>query len=244
MGRSLRHRKSLTRQALERLLGEEVELEERQPERDEAERSLERPLLLNDLRLDAVRDELLRLGARRVLDLGCGEGRLLRLLLKERQFERLVGLDASVRALEIAHRRLGLDEAGPKLRERVALLHGALTYRDRRLEGYDAAALVEVVEHLDLPRLDALERVVFEHARPRSVVITTPNREYNVRFESLTAGRFRHPDHRFEWSRRELEDWARGVAARRGYEVRFTGIGEADPVLGAPTQMAAFERCA
>lgn len=243
LARALRHRRSLARMALERLLGEEAPIEESEPERDAIERGLEQPLRLNDLRYAAVREELVRLGARRVLDLGCGEGRLLRLLLREKQFEHLVGVDASLRAIEVAHQRLGLAEASPKLRERVTLLHGALTYRDRRLEGFDAAVLVEVIEHLDRPRLSALERVVFGLARPGSVVVTTPNREYNTLFENLVAGKLRHPDHRFEWSRAELALWAESVAQQHGYSVRLGGIGEKHPVLGSPTQMAVFERC-
>lgn len=246
VSRYLRRQKHLERQALGRLVTEAEAAEEEgaPPElRDEEERRLEAPLRLHDLRLDVVRDELVRLGARSVIDLGCGDGKLLQRLIRARQIERVVGLDVSTQALEAARRRLRLDEATPKLLERVTLLHGALTYRDARIDGFDAAALVEVIEHLEPSRLTALERVVWEHAKPRAVVLTTPNREYNVRFEALAGGRLRHRDHRFEWTRRELEDWAAGVAERRGYRVRFAGIGEADPALGAPTQMAVFERC-
>jgi 3' terminal RNA ribose 2'-O-methyltransferase Hen1 len=178
-----------------------------------------------------------------VLDLGCGDGKLLRRLIRSREIERVVGLEVSLDALGAARRRLRLDEATPKLLERVTLLHGGLTYRDARLEGFDAAALVEVIEHLEPSRLSALEQVVWHHARPRAVVLTTPNREYNARFPGLSGERLRHRDHRFEWTRRELEDWAGGVAARRGYRVRFAGVGDADPELGPPTQMAVFERC-
>ena len=241
--RYLRHRGRLTRLALARLTeDEEVDAEEHRRVRDEEELQLERPLKLNDVRLAAVADELQRLGARTVLDLGCGEGRLIERLLKAGQFERIVGLDASVRALEIAHRRLHLEEAGPRLRERVELLHGALTYRDPRMDGFDAAALVEVVEHLDPPRLASFERVVWQHARPRAVVLTTPNREYNAKFENLSAGTLRHKDHRFEWTRAELEAWARGVGDRFGYDTRFGGIGETDAELGPPTQVVVFTR--
>ena len=244
VGRYLRHRGRLTRIAQARLTGdEEVDPEERRQRRDEEEVQLEQPIRLNDVRLATVASELERLGARTVLDLGCGEGKLIERLLRVGQFQRIVGLDASVQALETAHRRLRLADASPKLRERIELLHGALTYRDARMAGFDAAALVEVVEHLDSPRLAAMERVVWQHARPRAVVLTTPNREYNVLFSTLPAGVMRHKDHRFEWTRGEFEQWARAVAERYGYAVRFTGIGEADPGLGSPTQMAVFERC-
>lgn len=181
-------------------------------------------------------------GARTVLDLGCGEGKLLRELLQDRQFERIVGMDVSIRSLEMAQRRLKLDRLPDRQAERLKLIHGSLIYRDKRLEGFDAAAVVEVIEHLDPPRLSALERVLFEFARPQTVVLTTPNREYNVMWETLSAGQFRHADHRFEWSRQEFQDWANRVAERHGYSVRFLPVGPEDEDVGSPTQMGVFER--
>ena len=149
-------------------------------------------------------------------------------------------MDVSWRALEIATERLKLDRLAPAQRERVRLIQGSLTYRDSRLAGYDAAAVVEVIEHLDPPRLAAFERVVFEFAKPGTVVITTPNAEYNVKWETLPAGRFRHRDHRFEWTRAEFQGWEQAVAARFGYTVRFVPIGPDDPEVGPPTQMGIF----
>ena len=181
-------------------------------------------------------------GARSVLDLGCGEGRFLRALLADAAFEQIVGVDVSHRALERASERLRLEDLPARRRERISLLHGALTYRDKRLAGFDAAVVIEVIEHLDPPRLRAFERVLFECARPTSVVITTPNVEYNVHFPGLPAGRFRHRDHRFEWTRAEFEAWAAEQAARFGYAVRFLPVGPNDPATGAPTQMGVFRR--
>ena len=150
----------------------------------------------------------------------------------------------SYRSLEIAQNRLNFDRLPARQKERITLLHGALTYRDTRLEGYEAAAVIEVIEHLDLARLAAFERVLFEFARPATVVITTPNSEYNVKFTSLPAGRFRHKDHRFEWSRAEFQGWAGQVAERFGYIVRFLPVGPEDPLVGAPSQMGIFSRTA
>ena len=197
---------------------------------------------LNEQRLGAVLAALKSAGAARVLDLGCGEGRLLQALLKEKQFTEIVGMDVSHRALEIASDRLHYDRLPPMQKERIRLLHGSLIYRDQRLAGFDAAAVVEVIEHLDAARLAAFERVLFECAKPKNIVITTPNHEYNVKWKTLPAGKFRHRDHRFEWTRAEFQAWANKVAARSGYNARFLSVGPEDSTVGSPTQMAVFTR--
>lgn len=242
--RYLKHQKSLTREALARLTARETpdDPDEVEAAHGREEKTLEKPLRLDDERRAAVVTALKAAGARRVLDLGCGEGKLLRALLEDRSFDRVVGVDVSHRALEVAADRLHLERLAPRQRERVELLHGSLTYRDERLRGYDAAALVEVIEHLDPSRVAALERVVFEFARPPTVVLTTPNAEFNATFADLPAGRFRHKDHRFEWTRAEFEAWSEGVAARFGYAVCFAAVGASHAVLGPPTQMAVFSR--
>jgi len=241
--RYLKHRTSLFREALARLVDEETpEIIDEQSQARRQEKALEKALSLNEQRHGTVLAALRASGARNVLDLGCGEGKLLRELVKDRQFERIVGLDVSIRTLESAQKCLKLDQLPERQTERIQLLHGSLMYRDKRLEGFDAAALVEVIEHLDPPRLAALERVVFEFARPKVVVLTTPNRDFNVMWESLPAGKFRHPDHRFEWTRTEFREWANRVAQANGYSVRFLAIGPEDQTAGSPTQMGVFER--
>lgn len=241
--RYLRHDATLTREAVARLQEDDADDPEQLAETQDAEEDVvERPLSLNEQRLAAVTDAITASGARRVLDLGCGQGTLTHALLKLTSIDHVVGLDVSHRSLEIAARRMHIDTMTPRQRERVELLHGSLTYRDRRLEGFDLAAIVEVIEHLDQSRLDSFERVVFAHAHPTHVVITTPNLEYNVRFETLPADTLRHRDHRFEWTRAEFEASATGVARRHGYEVRLSPIGPVDDAVGSPTQMAVFSR--
>jgi 3' terminal RNA ribose 2'-O-methyltransferase Hen1 len=164
------------------------------------------------------------------------------MLLREPSVARVLGVDVSHRALERTAQRLHLDTMPARQRERVDLLQSSLTYADARLSGLDAAVLMEVIEHVDPPRLGALEETVFGAARPGTVVVTTPNAEHNVRFPGLHPGAMRHPDHRFEWTRPQFRDWAAGVAGRRGYQVRFVPVGADDPEVGPPTQLAVFTR--
>ncbi|WP_405451192.1 3' terminal RNA ribose 2'-O-methyltransferase Hen1 [Streptomyces achromogenes] len=244
--RYLSRRWSLTRQARERLeLVRLAEADDSEVEdidnavADETETE-EKPTPLAVLRREAILAALGTSGAARVLDLGCGRGQLTQALLKDARYTEIVGVDVSQRALAIASRRLKLDRMGERQAARVKLVQGSLVYTDQRLRGYDAAVLSEVVEHVDPPRLPALEYAVFGHARPRTVVVTTPNAEYNVRWESLPAGHVRHGDHRFEWTREEFRAWAAAVAERYGYEAAFTSVGPDDPEVGPPTQMATF----
>lgn len=203
-----------------------------------SEEELERPLRLIDLRLACVKEALLETAPKRLLDLGCGEGKLLRALSSAKEVTEVVGMDVSHRSLEMAKDRL--SDLPPLLREKISLIHGSLTYRDSRLSGFDGAALVEVIEHLDFARLEALERVVFQFARPKRLVVTTPNQEFNQRLSGLKPGQLRHKDHRFEWTRLEFQSWSRRMASTYLYEVEFRNIGELDPDLGSPTQMAVF----
>ena len=242
--RYLGHRTALTRRAIERLA--EVDDAEAATLDDSVDDSVDelgaRPVPLALRRHEAVVAALRAAGAHRVVDLGCGSGALLPALLDEPSFTEVVGVDVSARALEVAARRLRLDRMAERRRDRLTLLQSGLTYTDARLRGYDAAVLVEVVEHLDPERLPALEHAVFAAARPGTVVVTTPNVEHNVRFEDLPVGSFRHRDHRFEWTREQFAGWAAGVAGRYGYRVALAGIGDDDAEVGPPTQMAVFTR--
>ncbi|RCH65204.1 3' terminal RNA ribose 2'-O-methyltransferase Hen1 [Streptomyces sp. SDr-06] len=244
--RYLSRRRGLARQAMERLElvrlaeTEGLDVEEVDNAVDETSDTSDRPVPLAEQRRLAILAELVAAGAQRVLDLGCGQGQLVQALLKDVRFTEIVGVDVSMRALTVASRRLRLERMTERQAARVTLLQGSLAYTDKRLKGYDAAVLSEVIEHLDLPRLPALEYAVFGSARPGTVIVTTPNVEYNVRWESLPAGHVRHGDHRFEWSRAEFRAWAASVAERHGYGVRFAPVGPDDPEVGPPTQLAVF----
>lgn len=244
INRYLKHFKSLVNEAL-------VRLSEGQPmeETDETgetikpqEEALEKKINLDQERMEFVVAKLKSCNAKRVVDMGCGEGKLLSYLLQDNYFEQILGCDVSSRALEIARQRLKIDRLPGFQQKRINLVQTALTYRDKRLSGFDAAALIEVIEHLDTPRLDALRRVIFEFARPGAVIITTPNIEYNVLFENLPQGKFRHYDHRFEWARSDFQDWSNKVASQFGYTVTFDGVGTEHEELGTPTQAGIFIR--
>uniref|UniRef100_A0AAU2JXY9 Small RNA 2'-O-methyltransferase n=1 Tax=Streptomyces sp. NBC_00049 TaxID=2903617 RepID=A0AAU2JXY9_9ACTN len=246
--RYLARQKRLTQDALERLelvrLAEAdgSEVEDLDNAVDETRDTEERPVPLAVQRREAILAALRAAGAARVLDLGCGQGQLVQALLKDPAYTEIVGMDVSMRALNLAAKRLRLERMGERQSTRVRLLQGSLAYTDKRLAGYDAAVLSEVIEHLDLERLPALEYAVFGSARPRTVLVTTPNVEYNVRWETLPAGHVRHGDHRFEWTREEFRTWAAAVAARHGYDVAYVPVGDDDPEVGPPTQMAVFTR--
>lgn len=242
--RYLANRRTLADSALDRLSEVDGVVPEPEPEgtEDPAQTAQEEVVPLLRRRLAAVTEALTRSGARTVVDLGCGEGRLLSELLRDRRYEQLLGVDVSPRELGTAARRLHLDTLPEAQRRRIDLVQSSVTYRDDRVAGFDAAVLMEVVEHLDPPRLGALERTVLGHARPRTLVVTTPNAEHNVRYPSLPAGHVRHHDHRFEWTRAEFRAWAAGAAQRHGYAVEFRPVGDDDPEVGPPTQMAVLTR--
>ena len=232
---------SLARAAMSRLLEEDASENERlETLANQHEEEIEHKVHLNETRLNTVQETLRRFEVHSVADLGCGEGKFLKQLLREKALKRILGVDVSVRSLEIASKRLHLENMSDRQRERISLIQGSLMYKDSRFAGFDAITLIEVIEHMELNRLGHLERVVFECAAPRVVVVTTPNVEYNVLFENLPQNKMRHSDHRFEWTRSEFEAWAKPVAERFGYHVEFQGIGPVDSAHGAPTQMAVF----
>jgi 3' terminal RNA ribose 2'-O-methyltransferase Hen1 len=245
--RYLAHRRELTSAALARL----AEVDDAEPEEldnaVDAARVLsepDQPVPLNEQRRGAVLAAVRATGARRVGDLGCGEGELIRDLLAEPSIEQVVATDVSARALQIAARKLKLERMSERQRARVELFQSSLTYRDDRLAGLDAAVLMEVIEHVDPPRLAELERSVFGHDAPGTVIVTTPNAEHNVRFETLPSGMMRHRDHRFEWTRQQFREWAARVAATYGYDVRHLPVGVDDAEVGPPTQLVVFDKAA
>jgi 3' terminal RNA ribose 2'-O-methyltransferase Hen1 len=200
------------------------------------------PLPLYRRRAEAVMQALRDVGARRVADVGCGEGALLKSLMIDSSFTQIIGTDVSANALARAEARLNLNELSPPQRARVRLLHSSATYIDDRLQGLDAVVLMEVIEHVEPERLTAVVDSVFKHAGPRTVVVTTPNVEYNPLYPGLSGGGSRHPDHRFEWTRAEFRSWAAAICVAHAYAVEFRDVGDSDPLAGPPTQLALFRK--
>ncbi|MDJ0336873.1 3' terminal RNA ribose 2'-O-methyltransferase Hen1 [Cryobacterium sp. PH31-O1] len=237
--RYLAHQRSMVDEATA-LLSADTRLNDLDDLAEQSEQSGTAPLAPQ--RAEAVLTALHDVGAHSVADVGCGEGALLKRLSANAAFTTIIGCDVSTSVLVRAARTLNLREASDKQRERVQLMQSSVTYQDDRIAGLDAIVLMEVIEHLDLERLPALESAVFGAAAPGAVIVTTPNADFNARYESLRAGSFRHRDHRFEWSRTEFDAWATGVAARRGYTVEYRTVGDVDVELGSPTQLALFRK--
>ncbi len=228
---------ALSRLALQRLLSvAQAETVDTKP----FETASSKKVTLHEKRLELVKEKILATGAKKILDLGCGEGKLIKKLLPHRHITQITGVDVSYSELTKAKARLRMDRMNSQEAARISLFQSALTYRDKRFDGYDAAVLVEVIEHLDEDRLQSLERSIFECAIPKTVIVTTPNKEYNILFEKMEKDQMRHDDHRFEWTRKEFETWGQKVANRNQYHVTFLPIGEEEDQVGAPSQMAIF----
>jgi len=243
--RYLKNLKPLVNMAFERLVSFDLnETDDIISDDETAVEIPEKKIDLNTQRLESVIAELKNCMAKNVLDIGCGEGNLLNLLIKEKQFQRLTGTDVSHTALVHAAAKLKLDHSSDYIKERVNLFQSSITYKDSRFKGYDAVCVIEVIEHLDIPRLAAFERVLFEYTKPPVIILTTPNREYNVKYENeVFNANLRHSDHRFEWTRAEFKQWAQTTADKNGYSLRLSEIGDFDEVCGAPTQMGVFTLC-
>ena len=239
--RYLKYKKRLYSNALTRLIADETTSNEVETVNELQEDVLEYKLSLNDARIQTIISVIEKLSPQRIVDLGCGEGKLLRELLKIKKIDHILGVDVSISSLERAKEKLKIDNLSEKNKERIELRQSSLLYRDEKLKNFDVACAIEVIEHIDLCKLNLFEEVLFSYAKPAVVIITTPNSEYNIKFSGLSSGQYRHQDHRFEWSRTEFQTWALDVAQRYNYSVEFQPIGEIDQQYGSPTQMGVFK---
>ncbi len=239
----LAKQRSLTDAALARLTEEDtIDVEQDERKKATMEESIEQKINLNQQRLDSIADTLNELDVKTIIDLGCGEGKLIKRLIEEKKYTKITGVDVAHSELCRAEKKLKFKDMHHESKQKVNLLQSSLMYRDKRFENYDAATLIEVIEHVELSRLDMLEKSVFQYAQPKYVIVTTPNVEYNTKFEALPSNTFRHKDHRFEWTREEFQSWANHIGKKFGYFATFKDIGTIDEKVGSPTQMAIFTK--
>jgi 3' terminal RNA ribose 2'-O-methyltransferase Hen1 len=241
--RFLKHQRDLTNAALAQFADEDdADRAATEAQGGEAGDTPEASIGLQHQRLEAVLAALHDRGMSRVLDLGCSDGTLIRMLLHDQRITEVIGMDVSRRRLDRAAARLHLEDLPTQQHQRLKLIQGSLLYRDSGLVGYDAAVLIELIEHLEPTCLGMFEQVLFGYTRPGLVILITPNREYNVTWPRLAAAGLRHRDHRFEWTRAELQRWAIHVPEPYGSAVDFSAVGPEDPHVGSPTQMGIFTR--
>ena len=238
-------KRSYANKTIARLLEAESETEETEQSdvTTEIPEPEEKRIPLNTQRMEAVKNAVLASGAVSVLDIGCGEGKLTSILLRETQIKRITAADVSVSVLEKAKQKLNFDRMQPYLKDKLTLIQASLMYKDKRFESFDAACVVEVIEHMDEGRIPLFEKVLFGGAKPKTVIVTTPNKEYNDNYPTLENGTLRHKDHRFEWTREEFRNWCRHICKEFGYAVKYQNIGDTDEKCGSPTQMGVFTIC-
>uniref|UniRef100_A0AAZ1XKG5 Small RNA 2'-O-methyltransferase n=1 Tax=Oreochromis aureus TaxID=47969 RepID=A0AAZ1XKG5_OREAU len=184
---------------------------------------------LHKQRHQFVVDFVKRNKPKKVVDLGCGECTLLKMLKFHREIELLVGVD--VNGAKVKKKMHGLapistDYLEPSYDQlRVELYQGSVTQKDARLKGFDLVTSIELIEHLTPADIELFSEVVFGYMTPKTVIISTPNSEFNIFLPGVSN--YRHSDHKFEWTRAEFRSWAMKVSLDYGYEVEFTGVGEA-----------------
>lgn len=194
---------------------------------------------LNSLRVQAITNVLRQFKCKRVIDIGCGDGKLIKSLLSIPFFTQIVGMDVSSVELGRAKKKINYSELPEIQLERVKFFQGSLLYKDTRLLGYDALCLIEVLEHIEPDRLKMVENRIFKEINSSLVIVTTPNKEFNVKYE-MKQNEFRHQDHRFEWDRDTFFQWCKKLSHTYDYQVNVSGVGQCDSKLGSPTQMAVF----
>lgn len=189
-----------------------------------------------------------------VTDLGCGDGRLLNWIKTVPQLgvANFIDIDYPLLESQLEYRFtpvfgevfFGRPQSKKPLNVKV-YCGNLLENPDERLDA-DCFIMVEVIEHLIQEDVDRAEQIVFGHFQPKMVIITTPNSEFNVllRQPDEPTDKFRHWDHKFEWTREEFNDWCKGVCSRYPYSFTLDGVGHLDgsEPHGPCTQIAVFKR--
>ncbi|MDN4617361.1 3' terminal RNA ribose 2'-O-methyltransferase Hen1 [Paenibacillus sp. PsM32] len=209
---------------------------------DGLETTIEPPVVrLNELRYRAIVEQVSLLPQRKqVIDFGAGEGKLSVRLGQIEGVEQVWAVEPSMQS------QLRAIDRFAKLEGRTddvipVITTGSLFYRDERWIDQDVIILCEVIEHINEVRLPQVIHTLFTDYRPQTLIITTPNREYNEVYDMDTE-EIRHADHRFEWTRAEFEQYCTQWIQNRPYTFTISGIGEKHEQYGQPTQMVVFHR--
>ncbi|WP_141431100.1 3' terminal RNA ribose 2'-O-methyltransferase Hen1 [Bacillus sp. 03113] len=207
---------------------------------DEEEHSSAPKVRLNELRYQAVVEKIKSLSQRAsIVDFGSGEGKLSVRLSNIPDVKEVLAVEPSETAQLRAIQRFEKASYNQTHVSPTPIL-GSLFYYDERLLNKDVMILCEVIEHIDEYRLPNIMKTIFREYQPKTLIVTTPNREYNEVYAMDEI--VRHSDHRFEWTRQEFkskcETWIKNVL----YSMEFEGIGLEHEEYGHPTQMCTFVR--
>jgi 3' terminal RNA ribose 2'-O-methyltransferase Hen1 len=229
------YKKGLVKNALAELVTETAESTEQTDEKKDETVVAKTPL--GKLRYSAFADLIAKRGITEVVDMGAGEGRLLELLVQNKNLKTILACEPTEMGLLKMRRNFEIWERKGRVKVNPEIIQSSLFYVDERLVGKECLALCEVIEHIDIDRIDDVMSIVLSKYAPKTFLMSTPNIEYNVVYE---LEGFRHSDHRFEMTRTEFETFCQKHASSHGYEVSFTGIGDTHETLGQPTQLAIF----
>ncbi|GIY89661.1 small RNA 2'-O-methyltransferase [Caerostris darwini] len=198
-------------------------------------------------RYTTVRDILFKLpGIEKVVDFGCAQGAFIKYLKKLPFVTEISCVDVhepSLDSASYASRPHAWDYVFKRHKPlSIKIYKGSALENDRRLQGYSAVTCIELIEHLDPKHLESLASNIFGFIRPKVAIFTTPNCEFNILFPDLKG--FRHWDHKFEWNRKEFEEWCNTVLDKfPDYTVKLQGVGDPPPEsshVGPLSQLAVF----
>ncbi|WP_310831561.1 3' terminal RNA ribose 2'-O-methyltransferase Hen1 [Paenibacillus pedocola] len=196
---------------------------------------------LNDLRYAAIAAAVEELYAKAtIVDFGSGEGKLSAKLSSVPGVREIKAVEPSAASQLRAMDRFAklADKPGIIVPDPVT---GSLFYFDESLRGKDVMILCEVIEHIDEYRLARVMENIFAEYAPKTLIVTTPNKDYNAVYE-MEQEELRHGDHRFEWGRKAFSVWCARWTETFDYTAELTGIGEGSVEFGYPTQMAIFTK--
>jgi len=184
----------------------------------------------------------------RMADFGCAEGGFVTRLKKLPYLTTLYAVDISDSSLDECQERAAPIPwdiiFGRFVSLELSVVKADITKNDPLFQNLDAITCIELIEHLPAEQLKCFPATVFGFFKPRIVIISTPNREFNVLFPTLKDGRFRHWDHKFEWTRDQFQPWCHDICKSYGYTVEFSGVGQTSDQtthhVGFCTQIAIF----